>query len=120
MLRPRIPTNPAPTGTVYPIHTPNATAAVAPVPVQDAHVPACGCQHTPAPTVPALVQQVARPVVQLTPGAVVAGVAVVLVVGTVLVSLLLAVAVTAASVAVCAVVLALLLRWLRENGHAHR
>jgi hypothetical protein len=55
----------------------------------------------------------ARPAVQLTPGTALAlvggGTAVVLVVGAVLVSMLLAVAVTAASVAVCAVVLRSLL-----------
>jgi hypothetical protein len=54
-----------------------------------------------------------RPTVHLTPGTALAlvggGTAVVLVVGTVLVSMLLAVAVTAASVAVCAVVLRSLL-----------
>jgi predicted lipid-binding transport protein (Tim44 family) len=50
-----------------------------------------------------------RPTVQLTPGAVLAllggGTAVVLVLGAVLVSMLLAVAITGASVAVCAVVI---------------
>ena len=54
-----------------------------------------------------------RPTVQLTPGTAVAlvggGTAVVLVVGAVLVSMLLAVAITGASVAVCAVVLRSLL-----------
>ncbi|MFD9487734.1 hypothetical protein ACFWBX_27940 [Streptomyces sp. NPDC059991] len=65
--------------------------------------------YTPAPMAPAP----ARPTVQLTPGALIAlvggGTAVVLVVGVVLVSLLLAVAITGASVAVCAVVLRSLL-----------
>ncbi|MFI1620263.1 SpdD protein [Streptomyces lydicus] len=60
---------------------------------------------TPAPT--------ARPSVQLTPGTLVAavggGTAVVLVVGTVLVSMLLAVAITAVSVTVCALVIRSLL-----------
>jgi hypothetical protein len=55
----------------------------------------------------------ARPTVQLTPGTALAlvggGTAVVLVVGAVLVSMLLAVAITGASVAVCAVVLRSLL-----------
>ncbi|MET8631429.1 SpdD-like protein [Streptomyces sp. NPDC004680] len=82
MLRPKIPTNPMPTGVVTPpaviepttvIRHPAAPAAVAPAP--------------------------ARPTVQLTPGAVVAlvggGTAVVLVVGAVLVSMLLAVAICA-------------------------
>ncbi|MFB7845449.1 SpdD protein [Streptomyces sp. NPDC002466] len=74
-----------------------------------AHPPACDCNHTPAPApVPA-----PRPGVRLTPGALVAavagGTAVVLVVGAVLVSMLLAVAVTAVSVALCAIVLRSLL-----------
>ncbi|MGW3747176.1 SpdD-like protein [Streptomyces sp. NPDC005146] len=96
MLRPKIPTMPTPTGIVTP-------------PVVE---PTAVVQHTP---VPALVAPAAttRPTVQLTPGALVAlvggGTAVVLVVGAVLVSMLLAVAITAASVAVCAVVLRSLL-----------
>jgi hypothetical protein len=65
---------------------------------------------TPAPAAPAS----NRPVVQLTPGSALAlaagGGAVVLVVGAVLVSLLLAVAITATSVAVVAVVLRSLLK----------
>ncbi|MFE4623244.1 SpdD-like protein [Streptomyces mirabilis] len=96
MFRPKVPTMPQPTGLVTPPaviqHTPQAPA---PAPVV-----------TPAP-VPA------RPTVQLTPGAVIAlvgsGTAVVLVVGAVLVSMLLAVAITAASVAVCALVVRSLL-----------
>ncbi|MGC4906953.1 SpdD protein [Streptomyces cyaneofuscatus] len=65
--------------------------------------------HVPAPYIPTSLQAApARPAVRLTPGSVLTlvagGGALVLVVGTVLVSLLLAVAVTAASVAVCAVV----------------
>ncbi|QKW44474.1 SpdD-like protein [Streptomyces microflavus] len=88
MLRPKIPTNPLPTGIV----TGTARSDVAAVPHQ-----------TPAPTAPA------RPTVQLTPGAVVAviggGTTVVLVVGAVLVSMLLAVAVTAASLAISALVI---------------
>ncbi|MFF9687279.1 SpdD protein [Streptomyces sp. NPDC014623] len=79
------------------------------------HPPACDCPHTttaaPGP-VPAPVA-VGRPSVQFTPGALVVaaagGTALVLVVGTVLVSMLLAVAITAASVAICAVVLRSLL-----------
>ncbi|MFF8747046.1 SpdD protein [Streptomyces californicus] len=76
------------------------------------HPPACTCHHTP--TAPAPVPAApARPAVQFTPGsllvAAAGGTAVVLVVGTVLVSMLLAVAITAASVAVCAVVLRSLL-----------
>jgi hypothetical protein len=60
-----------------------------------------------------------RPTVQLTPGSALAlaagGGAVVLVVGAVLVSMLLAVAITAASVAVCAVVLRSLLNAERNR-----
>lgn len=92
MLRPRIPTNPLPTGIV----TGDARNDVPAVPHQ-----------TPAP-MPATTAPV-RPTVQLTPGAVVAiiggGTAVVLVVGAVLVSMLLAVAVTAASLAISALVI---------------
>ncbi|GGM10566.1 hypothetical protein GCM10010129_63190 [Streptomyces fumigatiscleroticus] len=59
----------------------------------------------PVPAAPAST----RPVVQLTPGTVLAlvggGTAAVLVIGTVLVSMLLAVAITGASVAVCALVI---------------
>ena len=57
-----------------------------------------------------------RPLVQISPAAVATGVGAVLVVGSVLVSMLLAVAVTAASVAVCAVVL----RSLLNNQHKNR
>ncbi|WP_405779384.1 SpdD-like protein [Streptomyces sp. NBC_00859] len=92
MFRPKVPTNPMPTGVVAASVTAEQSAVVH-------HAPA------PAPMGPAP----ARPTVQLTPGAVVAlvggGTAVVLVVGAVLVSMLLAVAVTAASLAVCALVI---------------
>ncbi|CAM5320658.1 SpdD protein [Streptomyces californicus] len=75
------------------------------------HAPACTC-HTTAPA-PVPAAPVSRPAVQLTPGsllvAAAGGTAVVLVVGTVLVSMLLATAITAASVAICAVVLRSLL-----------
>ncbi|WP_346777248.1 SpdD-like protein [Streptomyces sp. HNM0575] len=68
--------------------------------------------HEPAPSVPPA--PAPRSTVQLTPGGLAAvvggGAAVALVVGAVLVSLLLTVAVTAASVAVCAVVLRSLLK----------
>ncbi|MEI5011280.1 SpdD-like protein [Streptomyces sp. PmtA] len=96
MFRPKIPTMPAPTGIVTP-------PAVEPTAI---------VHHTPAP-IPVAPAAPARPTVQLTPGTALAlvgaGTAVVLVVGAVLVSMLLAVAVTAASVAVCAVVLRSLL-----------
>ncbi|MFI9820921.1 SpdD-like protein [Streptomyces sp. NPDC052013] len=92
MLRPKIPTMPTPTGLVAPPTVVEPTAVI-----QHPSAP------VPAPQVPA------RPTVQLTPGAVLAlvggGTAVVLVVGAVLVSMLLAVAVTGASVAVCALVI---------------
>ncbi|WP_327136830.1 SpdD-like protein [Streptomyces sp. NBC_01340] len=102
MFRPKIPTMPQPTGLATP------PAVVEPTTV---------IQHTPQTPAPAPVvsptQVPARPTVQLTPGAVIAlvgsGTAVVLVVGAVLVSMLLAVAITGASVVICAVVLRSLL-----------
>ncbi|MFC8261583.1 SpdD protein [Streptomyces sp. NPDC057291] len=78
-----------------------------------AHPAACDCQHTPATTSAPAPVPVNRPAVQLTPGSLVVaaagGTAVVLVVGAVLVSMLLAVAITGVSVAICAVVLRSLL-----------
>ncbi|MFJ1802374.1 SpdD protein [Streptomyces sp. NPDC088180] len=75
------------------------------------HTPACTCP-TSAPA-PAPVAPVTRPTVQLTPGSLIAaaagGTALVLIIGTVLVSMLLATAITAASVALCAVVMRSLL-----------
>ncbi|MEU3222539.1 SpdD protein [Streptomyces sp. NPDC006976] len=71
------------------------------------HTPACTCHHTPVNPTP--VAQPVRPATRLTPGslvvAAVGGTAMVLIIGTVLVSMLLATAITAASVAICAVVL---------------
>ncbi|MGW6398912.1 SpdD-like protein [Streptomyces sp. NPDC055134] len=104
MFRPKIPTNPAPTGIVTPLVVePTSTVQ---------HVPA------PAPVAPAPVAN--RPTVQLTPGTVVAlvggGTAVVLVVGAVLVSMLLAVAITGASLAICALVV----RSLITSEHKRR
>ncbi|MFE7935672.1 SpdD protein, partial [Streptomyces sp. NPDC057456] len=68
--------------------------------------------YAPAPVPEAPISN--RPAVQLTPGSVLTlaagGGALVLVVGAVLVSMLLAVAVTAASVAVCAVVIRSILK----------
>ncbi|WP_406469543.1 SpdD-like protein [Streptomyces hirsutus] len=91
MLRPKIPTNPTPTVQASP---PVVLEPAAGVPSVQAPPPA------PAPP---------RPTVQLTPGTALAlvggGTAVVLVVGAVLVSMLLAVAITGASVAVCALVI---------------
>ncbi|MFJ9903888.1 SpdD-like protein [Streptomyces sp. NPDC101152] len=100
MFRPKIPTMPTPTGQTFP------PAIVEPTTI----IPATPIQPTPPPAAPAPAPAPApsRPVVQLTPGTMLAlvggGTAVVLVVGAVLVSLLLAVAITGASVAVCAVV----------------
>ena len=94
MIRPKIPAMPQPTG----FTTPPAVEPTAVIPQQTT---------APAPVTPAPAP--ARPTVQLTPGAVVAlvggGTAVVLVVGAVLVSMLLAVAITGASVAICALVI---------------
>ncbi|WP_328692762.1 SpdD-like protein [Streptomyces phaeochromogenes] len=94
MFRPKVPTMPQPTGFVTPPAAVEPTAVVQHAQATTAHMAA------PAPT---------RPTVQLTPGAVVAlvggGTAVVLVVGAVLVSMLLAVAITGASVAICALVI---------------
>ncbi|MCX4796477.1 SpdD protein [Streptomyces sp. NBC_01242] len=94
---------------------PTPTTSLVRPPAALAHPAACDCQHTPATTsapTPAPVPAT-RSAVQLTPGALVVaaagGTAVVLVVGAVLVSMLLAVAITATSVAVCAVVLRSLL-----------
>ncbi|MFF3545901.1 SpdD-like protein [Streptomyces platensis] len=102
MFRPKVPTNPTPTGLV----TPSAVEPTVPV------------QHTPPPA--PVAPSATRPAVQLTPGTAVAlvggGTAVVLVVGTVLVSMLLAVAISGVSVAVCAVVL----RSLLASERTHR
>ncbi|WP_318197470.1 SpdD protein [Streptomyces sp. MCL20-2] len=83
------------------------------------HPPACTCHHTPAaPTAPAPATP-ARPAVQLTSGSLIVaaagGTAMVLIIGTVLVSMLLATAITAASVAICAVVLRSLLNNQKGN-----
>ncbi|MFC9094226.1 SpdD-like protein [Streptomyces sp. NPDC057072] len=94
MLRPKVPTNPMPTGIVTPPTAIEPTAIV---------------QHPVAPAPSPVAPASARPTVQLTPGAVIAlvgcGTAVVLVVGAVLVSMLLAVAITGASLAICALVI---------------
>ena len=92
MIRPKVPVNPMPTSYAAPPAVVEPTAVIPSTP--HAAPPA------PAPS---------RPVVQLAPGSVVAvagmGVVVVLVIGAVLVSMLLAVAVTGASLAICAVVI---------------
>ncbi|WP_127353875.1 SpdD-like protein [Actinacidiphila soli] len=113
MLRPKIPTNPTVTGLVIPT---SITTTVEP----QHSAPACRCHHTPAAPAPVPAPVSNRPTVQLTPSGLITvvagGTAVVLVVGTVLVSLLLAVAVTAASVAVCAIVL----RSMLNDSHKRR
>ncbi|MFF5922960.1 SpdD-like protein [Streptomyces flavochromogenes] len=102
MLQPRIPVNPLPTGHTIPLHRPTPTTDIEPT--QTA---------VPAPVTPP------RTTVQLTPGSALAlaagGGAVVLVVGTVLVSMLLAVAITGVSVALIAVVLRLLVRDMHKG-----
>ncbi|MBU5944359.1 SpdD-like protein [Streptomyces sp. PAM3C] len=108
MFRPKLPTMPQPTGQVTPPAVVIEPTTITP--------------GTPAPpSAPAVqVSASSRPTVQLTPGTALAlvggGTAVVLVVGAVLVSMLLAVAISAASVAVCAVVL----RSLLASGAKHR
>ncbi|MFB7263033.1 SpdD-like protein [Streptomyces nojiriensis] len=108
MLRPRIPVNPLPTGIITPLPQPVALSGIEP----NRKSPVAPDHHA-APAAPA------RPTVQLTPGSVVAlaasGGAVVLVVGAVLVSMLLAVAITGVSVAVIAVVLRLLVKDLQKG-----
>ncbi|MGW1087719.1 SpdD-like protein [Streptomyces sp. NPDC002596] len=106
MFKPKVPTMPEPTGLITPPTVVEPTAMV---------------QHTPQSSMPLPVPTAAaRPTVQLTPGAVVAlvggGAAVVLVIGAVLVSMLLAVAITGASVAICALVI----RSLIASADQHR
>ncbi|MEU3481354.1 SpdD-like protein [Streptomyces sp. NPDC033754] len=111
MLRPRIPVNPLPTGIIAPLVQPTTTTAVEPH--DDTASTLCNHDHTPAPVAPT------RSTVQLTPGSAVAlaagGGAMVLVVGAVLVSMLLAVAITGVSVALIAVVLRLLIRDMQKG-----
>ncbi|MFD6325385.1 SpdD-like protein [Streptomyces sp. NPDC058442] len=109
MLRPKPPTMPQPTGHLTPpavVVQPTTITPGTPTP-------------PPAPIAPAPAPASTRPTVQLTPGTALAlvggGTAMVLVVGAVLVSMLLAVAVTATSVAVCAVVLRSLLNAERKH-----
>ncbi|MFG2641200.1 SpdD-like protein [Streptomyces sp. NPDC048370] len=108
MFRPHVPVNPLPTGLVSPLIQFTAPATtVEPM--------ACNHDHTSAPVPVAT----SRSTVQLTPGSAIAlaagGGAVVLVVGTVLVSLLLAVTITGVSVALVAVVLRLLIRDMQKG-----
>ncbi|SED46420.1 SpdD-like protein [Streptomyces sp. TLI_105] len=103
MFRTRIPVNPLPTGIVSPLVQPTATGDIEPR--HTAPAPVCNHHHAPA--------SAQSPAVRLTPAGlavvVAGGTGAVLVVGAVLVSMLLAVAITAASVAVCALVLRSLL-----------
>ncbi|MFC8415778.1 SpdD-like protein [Streptomyces coelicoflavus] len=105
MFRPKLPTMPQPTGIVTP------PAVIEPTMITPGTPTTPTTPVAPAPT---------RPTIQLTPGTALAlvggGTAVVLVVGAVLVSMLLAVAITGASVAVCAVVL----RSLLASGNRRR
>ncbi|WP_030688063.1 hypothetical protein [Streptomyces globisporus] len=107
MFQPRIPVNPLPTGIVTPLVQPSVTADIAPHHTAD--MAPCNHHHAPAPS----------SAMRLTPAGlavvVAGGVGAVLVVGTVLVSMLLAVAISAASVAVCAVVLRSLLNGQRRR-----
>lgn len=99
--------------------SPPATVPLVPVVDTAAQVePTHATAPAPVPVpVPAAAK---RSTVQLTPGGVVAvaagGTAAVLVVGAVLVSMLLAVAITAASVAVCALVV----RWILASQNTNR
>ncbi|MEJ8644521.1 SpdD-like protein [Streptomyces sp. MS1.HAVA.3] len=115
MIRPKIPVNPLPTGLVAPLVHPSTGD----ITYGSTNVPACDCHHAVAPAPPAKHPRVELPAVHLTPAGLVAvvagGAGLVLVVGAVLVSMLLAVAITGASVAVCAVVLRSLL-----NGQTRR
>ncbi|MFJ8167235.1 SpdD-like protein [Streptomyces sp. NPDC094473] len=106
MFKPKVPTMPQPTGITTPLAAVEPTAVV---------------QRTPqSPPLLATQPPTTRPTVQLTPGSVLAlvggGAAVVLVVGAVLVSMLLAVAITGASVAICALVI----RSLMASDNQHR
>ncbi|WP_428953065.1 SpdD-like protein [Streptomyces sp. cg35] len=97
MFTPKVPVNDQPTGQIIPLTN---TAAMDGHP----HAPTdCYCRHQ-APAA-----ATSRPTVQLTPGSLAllvgGGTAAVLVVGTVLVSLLLAVAITAGALAIVALVI---------------
>ncbi|MET3982415.1 SpdD-like protein [Streptomyces sp. PvR034] len=108
MLRPRIPINPVPTD----VPTPHVPAAPL-VPIHHGPADPAPATSAPAPSAPAHSR------VQLTPSNAIAlvagGAAVVLVVGAVLVSMLLAVAITGVSVALVAVVLRLLIKDIQKG-----
>ncbi|WP_405779882.1 SpdD protein [Streptomyces sp. NBC_00859] len=92
--------------------TPDTAPALRPT-THNSLAPVCDHHHSPAPLPAAAPAPATRSGVQLTPGtlavAIAGGAGVVLVVGAVLVSMLLAVALTGVSVAICAVVLRSLL-----------
>ncbi|WP_274914533.1 SpdD protein [Streptomyces sp. WZ-12] len=106
MFTPKIP----PPDTAQPFTIPTAAPLV---PTADTTTPVQPATPTPTPAVGK------RSAVQLTPGGVVAvaagGTAAVLIVGAVLVSMLLATAITAASVAICALVV----RSILTNQHTN-
>ncbi|MET9619373.1 SpdD-like protein [Streptomyces sp. NPDC006464] len=110
MFRPRIPVNPLPTGLVTPLGRPTVTADIEPT----------SCHHDGIPAPVQATPRVQVPAVRLTPTGLVTlvagGAGLVLIVGTVLVSLLLAVAITGVSIAVVAVVLRLLVRDMQQGG----
>ncbi|KOX30779.1 MULTISPECIES: hypothetical protein [unclassified Streptomyces] len=110
MLQPRIPVNPLPTGIVTPLVQPTVTADIAPHHTD--HAAVCTHHHAPAPAPSSAVRFSPAGLAVVVAG----GAGAVLVVGTVLVSMLLAVAVSAVSVAVCAVVL----RSLLNGQHRQR
>ncbi|MDN3297498.1 SpdD-like protein [Streptomyces ficellus] len=112
MFQPRIPVNPLPTGLVTPLVQPTTTTDIEPR--HDVEPVACNHQHDHAPAPVPAAPRVQVPAVRLTPAGLVTvvagGAGLVLIVGTVLVSMLLAVAISAASVTICAVVLRSLLK----------
>ncbi|MFE7546684.1 SpdD-like protein [Streptomyces gardneri] len=107
MFQPRIPVNPLPASIVTPLVQPTVSTDLAPHHTADAE--ACNHHHAPAPSA----------ALRLTPAGLAVGVAsgtaAVLVVGTVLISMLLAVAISATSVAVCTVVLRSILNSQRRQ-----
>ncbi|MYT70306.1 MULTISPECIES: SpdD-like protein [unclassified Streptomyces] len=109
MFTPKIPVNDQPTGQIIPLNTTQGTVNGHP------HAPsACHChQQSPPATAPS------RPTVQLTPGSLAllvgGGTAAVLVIGAVLVSMLLAVAITAGSLAIVALVIRSLINQERKH-----
>ncbi|MYW63898.1 SpdD-like protein [Streptomyces sp. SID8379] len=107
MFSPKVPVNDQPTGQIIPLGGITAVNG-------HQHAPACSCSNpAPAPATST------RPAVQLTPGSLLllvgSGTAAVLVVGAVLVSMLLAVAITAGSLAIVALVIRSLINQERKS-----